>query len=144
MDLEKTIINAMARALFVQAYADQQEEAGRKVPPRTDWMDIAPKTPAAVVSEAYRLAGMIEQLNKASILALFAAARRCDGIQGVAENLPAYANSFGHYAAMGSLGHGVSWTDDHKPVVLLGKTMMLPYFEFHLDDVTPEASPSMG
>jgi hypothetical protein len=122
VNTEKQIIDGIARALFVCAWADKQErlaEMGRKHSnpgPGGDWMDIAPKTPRAARDEALRLVGRLEQLNGAHVLCLLAYAAKADGMNPYADDFdyPAdYARLFGHYVAMQSIGHGVSWFDDH-------------------------------
>jgi hypothetical protein len=132
--LDIIIVTAMARALFVQAYASQQEELqaeGRRAKvakPGQDWMDVAPPTPQAALFAAHNLCGRFEELNGMEILALFAKALRADRADGRPSTLdaealrysdtdpqtPELARLFGHYLAMEAVGHGVSWFDDHE------------------------------
>lgn len=117
MSLERTMIEkGMARALFVCAWVTAKEELGTNFPPRTEYMDVAPATPLLAVFSAYRLAGAVEQANGMNLLALLHKAAKADGIHGTSTlDSPSadYAESFGHYLAMESMGHGVSWFDDH-------------------------------
>jgi hypothetical protein len=129
-NLLNTIIDGMARALFVQAYADAVEQGEIDVAAACmgqDWMDIAPETPKYAYNQAWRLLGKIEELNKSSIHSLHYQAYKADGINYYHDE--EYARLFGHYLAMQSLGHGVSWFDDHTKFDL-----KLPYFEFELED----------
>lgn len=126
------IIDGMARALYVCAYADAIEEGeieGEGAGPGEDWMDVAPETPGYARDAALVLAGRIEERNGMSLICLLYQAGRADGIDVFARPADAdspywfearesrhcnYAESFGHDLAMQSLGHGVSWFDDHK------------------------------
>lgn len=128
-----TIITAMARALFVNAYADAADngelpdgydEAGSG----EDWMNVAPETPRRFENEAWRLAGKIEQLNGMSIICLFNLACEADNVD--MEDAGAnYSSDFGHCLAMQALGTGVSWFDDHERFPI-----KLPYVEAYLGD----------
>jgi hypothetical protein len=130
-----TIVEAMARALFVSAYADHCDEDGSdpdlpRAGPGEDWMDIAPPTPQYAVDTANRLLGRYEEANKTNIWALLFKAAVEDGEipkDGTLMNLPLpkYASDFGHYLAMMALGHGVSWFDDHVEFDLV-----VPHVEF--------------
>lgn len=126
--LTSTIANSIARALFVSAYADYSEEVGNSAPAGADWNDIAPVTPAKAVLEAYRLIGAFEQINGASLLAIFNQACIANNIdfQKVPEK---FAKNYGFYIAMSSLGHGVSWTDDHNAYSISGKDIQHPLRE---------------
>lgn len=111
-----TIIKAMARAMFVTAYADaveNEEIEGETACMGTDCMDVAPPTPIEAVHEAWRLAGIMQAVNNnTSLPCLLLLAVAADELDY--NNLPeGYADSFGHYMAMEALGHGVSWKDDH-------------------------------
>jgi hypothetical protein len=76
-------------------------------------MDAAPATPRDYENEAWRLCGQVESANRLSLICIFAAACRADGVafETVGD---AYARDFGHCVAMQCLGHGVSWFDDHE------------------------------
>src|ERR1035438_4765464 len=60
-DTENTIINAMARAFFVTAWADRQEERGRSFSGQ-ELMDVAPKTPRFAREFALMFAGQFPSL----------------------------------------------------------------------------------
>jgi hypothetical protein len=129
--ITETIIVAMARTLFVSAWSSREEEAKRTYPGH-ELMDVAPKTPPEVVLEAYRLAGHIEAANGMALICLFCKAYNADH-PGCHEEawLSAdddYLRSYGHYLAMGCLGEGASWEDDH-----IEYGVKLPHWEYHLD-----------
>lgn len=121
MKLRDTIIHGMARALFVDNWAMGEEERGRRWPPGSDLMDLAPRTPSRAVLKAARLARRIEQGNRATLPQIYDRALAAPG-RHLREPTPC---DFGHYLAMQSLGHGVSWFDDHPSFPL-----KLPYIEY--------------
>jgi len=115
----KTIIKAMARAMFVSAWTNREEELGRSHGGE-ELMDVAPRAPKRALYEAYRLAGRFEAMNNLCIPALFVKAMIADGIMSKDWNSAdmecaeeKYAREFGHYLAMRALGEGVAWEDDH-------------------------------
>jgi len=85
------IVTAMARALFVSVWADNEEENGRTYS-GSDLMDVAPVTPDDARDLALTLYGKIEQASRMNMWALLAAARRADG--NTADDAD-YAESFG-------------------------------------------------
>jgi hypothetical protein len=115
---DKQIIQAMARALFVSAWASKQEEKGRSFSGR-DIMDEAPRTNVAAKKAAMDLADRISLMNGSRTLQqLF-----MDAVSVGGSNDPF---AFGHYLAMQSLGSGVSWFDDNPEFPL-----NLPLIEFY-------------
>jgi hypothetical protein len=147
--LTNYIIDGMARALYVEAYAyavEEHEIAGAGAGQGEDWMDIAPDTPSYARDAALVLSGRITEKNGMSLICLIYQAAKADGISTDGSDdihYPDgdkeverywyerresrhcnYAEAFGHYLAMMSLGHGVSWFDNHKEFDL--KT---PYIE---------------
>jgi hypothetical protein len=126
MNTRDKIIHGMARALFVDDWARQQEERGRRWPARADLMDLAPRTPPRAVLAAARLARRIEQLNNTTMAKLYDRA-----VAAPERHLSEpTARLFGHYLAMESLGHGVSWFDDHPEFPL--KLPHVEYYDGHL------------
>ena len=129
--IEKTIINGMARAFFVSAWAEKQERKGRSFSGQ-ELMDVAPSTPRYARDFALMYAGglgsLLVHLNnaaRADIMELaniskwpkygdMTEAERAaldemvDGLK-----VEGYASEFGHYLAMMAMGTGVSWFDDH-------------------------------
>jgi hypothetical protein len=122
MNKNDPILTGTARTLFVIAWADRQEERGRHL--QGELMDQAPKTPMSAYLGAARLIGKYEAMNGLEIYCLLREARRVDNDADYSEE---YANDFGHYLAMMSLGHGVSWFDDHADFEL-----KVPMTEFYL------------
>jgi hypothetical protein len=109
------IIEAMARALFVSAWADAEEQEGRSFGGGVDLMDVAPKTSAEAKQHAKKLAKQFEQKNGMSLDELLAKAAEADKDADIDSD---YASDFGHYLAMQAMGHGVSWFDDHEKFTL--------------------------
>lgn len=128
----KTIVEAMARAMFVSTWADQEEEEGRCYPGQ-ELMDVAPATPEDAIYEAYRLVGHFEALNNIGIGALFVQAMVADGhmraenwsYEDLHEAEEEYAYDFGHYLAMRAIGSGVAWEDSHTACGII-----YPHFEY--------------
>lgn len=135
-----TIVDAMAKALFVSAYAGMIDrycedndcsynDLPNNVPyagAGEDWMDNHPPVSDEAKEEAYNIARQYESLNKKSIDALLEEAAEADGIW--VEDIDSdYASEFGHYLGMMALGLGVSWFDDHEKFPL-----QEPNAEFHL------------
>jgi hypothetical protein len=104
---DEDIIEGMARALFVTAWADYEEEEGRTYPGE-DLMDVAPATPQEAVDAAEELYDTIESKSKIN-LNTFTPPGFDEG-----EWSGLLAVELGHYLAMESLGHGVSWSDDYN------------------------------
>lgn len=124
------IAEAMARAMFVSAWADEQESKGPRFAPGTDVMDVAPATPSRVLYRAHNLIGRFELKNKMPMVSLLYQAAKADGIDPYAVTLEdQYVRKFGHYLAMEAIGHGVSWFDDHAKFKI-----EFPYFEYNLGD----------
>lgn len=135
------ILNGMARALFVTAWADWAENAGYSFS-GCELTEVAPKTAATARDHALLLYGAIEEINPQwgrNMPAILAAARRADGIaeddSGPDDRLGnSYEFCFGWYLAMQALGHGVGWFDDHAKFEL-----HFPFHtEFYPDEMTPD------
>jgi hypothetical protein len=136
--VEETIINSMARTLHVCAYADAHDnhdlpEGSPGASHGEDWMDVAPDTSDEAKMFAAVLAGRIQEMNGKSLLFLIRDAAIADGInpdecydQPVGRRGHTYCEMFGHYLAMQSLGHGVSWFDDHEKFPL--KTPLVEFY----------------
>lgn len=124
-DVRDTVITAMARALFVQAYASREEEAGRGIGPGEDWTDHAPPTTAAAWYAAEKLGNAIEKLNLIGLNTLYGA---CAAYYPSEHRVEPQPDDFGFYLAMQSVGSGLAWADDHPDPGL-----RVPRTEFHLD-----------
>ena len=118
------LIDQIARTLYVQAWADRQEERGRRFAPGTELMDVAPKTPRYAKDQAWRLVGMVEGANNMEINALYAQVLRNSG----RKDTPTREFQFGHLLAMQALGHGVGLSD-----AFMGHGVTVPDFEFMLE-----------
>ena len=145
--LDNAVIDGMARAFFVCAWADQQEEKGELYPGQ-QLMDDAPSTPDYAREFALQYSGRLLQANGSSyssLAPLLYLAAKADGINTdedvMIDGEPSgfwevsvnqwnnYAGEFGHYIAMQALGHGTSLFDDHKRFPLT-----VPSTEFYLPD----------
>lgn len=144
--LSNTIVEGMARALFVSTYAEWAEEMCQRgidpLPPIAkggeDWMDVAPETPKEAMVYAWRLCGMIEEANHLNIYCLAAAAHKADWPDRDPCDRPSgYDKMFGHYLAMQAMGHGVSWFDDHEKFPL-----HVPHVSFGPDEVGVQVLPA--
>lgn len=115
-DVREEIVDAMARAFHVNAFAQLQDELAERglkhvsPGPGGDWMDVAPPTPDAAKQFAKKFALAIERDNGASLRELYARAVATPGTRYGKRDAP---HDFGHGFAMQSLGHGVSWFDDN-------------------------------
>jgi hypothetical protein len=160
--MEHEIVEGMARALFVSAYADcveSWEENGGKPEDRPhrcscgeDWMDYAPPTSTAALDVASMLADQIEKVNCCKLGTLYnRATKACKNHPTHCESRTHTPEYFGHYLAMQALGSGVAWTDNHESFLCkvgggLARTMRLPYCEFYIYacDMTGSGSVSDG
>lgn len=116
MHPREQVIRSMARTLIVESFASWADENGEKAKPYVaqggqDWMDttpaMTPECQEAALIEAAVLYGRVKQEwnNEPWIL-----------VQGHAGGEPYDSEddfrTWGHYAVMTCLGHGVAWEDD--------------------------------
>lgn len=126
------IIAGMARAMFVSAWGDLEEDQGRSYPGQ-DLMDVAPETPDYVLIKANECAEAIEKANFAPLDALLTLAftaehkGKRDKNISITEWIGENAELFGHYLAMEAMGTGVSWSDDHARIHI-----KIPDYEFSM------------
>lgn len=124
MTTRNDIIIAMARTIEVLSYTDwcdawdEAERDGRgtrpdaavSAGPGEDWFDVAPETDDPGVREDWLIAAAIlygriaQEWGMDPWSALFNAGQLDEG------------TTWGHYAVMSAVGHGVSWEDDHEPL----------------------------
>lgn len=133
-NLDEVILAAMARAIWISAYADAAdngEHDGERASNGSDWMDAAPETPVRALLAAQTWLDLavkanavvcIWQLAGRALAADDATVRLEKSYEGgpITPRLACYreipepfAADFGHDIAMQIMGHGVSWFDDH-------------------------------
>jgi hypothetical protein len=105
---QEQFADGAARAAYVVAWANIQEEKGKTYPGQ-DLMNVAPSTPLSAYVWAGELIGLLEAANKASLCTLGARAAKSVGVHWTSFD----GENFGHYIAMQAMGTGVSWFDDH-------------------------------
>lgn len=123
------IKEAMAKAFFACAYADQYDEADNPgfSPMGCDWLDMLPEDmdPSAAHA-ADTLAMGIERDNKLPLSDVYHRAVEVkDFCRGDRDLAPAM---FGHYLAMQAMGHGVGLDDAFGQAVY--HAIKVPYVEF--------------
>jgi hypothetical protein len=106
----RTIVDSVARTLWVTAWADWMEEQGERL--HGELFNQAPKTPRQAQDAARKLVKKVESMNKMKIDDLYEAAANAEGHHS---RMPD-EEDFGYSIAMSSLGHGVSWEDDHPDI----------------------------
>jgi len=126
-DRDLLILDAMARAFFVTAWADYEEETGwpSGSPSGMDLMDIAPDTEEEAEEEAVKLYDEIESLNNIDL-----------GEFVDSHDWP--AQEFGHYLAMEAMGTGVGWADSWPE-----HGLEIPYGEFSWLNLDPAKYPDI-
>ena len=128
--MKTILLNAIARALFVSAWADWKDEHGSGCPAQVDVMDIAPETPDFMKGHAEKvLAGWLK-INNLTLEQL--EAKTLETWQGVGDEEEMFRIR-GHYLAMEGLGHGVSWEDDHNEMNLKTFHYEFSYYEIPFD-----------
>jgi hypothetical protein len=116
--MNQDILNAMAKAFFASAWADQAEEAGESLSGK----EIFDVMPAIIDKHAWHAARILymqmQAVNGVSMETLYERAKLESG------NPDFPIKDFGHYAAMEAQGHGVGLFD----YGIFG--IMVPYIEF--------------
>lgn len=118
-----TIIDAIARTLWVQYWADEhdnlaQDDEEHELPWNggDNLHEVAPRTPEEAWLEAGIVVGRFEERNGIQVDAAWAVALKRDGKDWESLDLGETGKSkeeFGHYLAMEALGSGVCWEDRH-------------------------------
>ena len=124
------VIDGMAEALWATMWADKMDELG--VGGHMSGMEITeimPKVPPEAIALGQKIAQQIEQANSISLDNFIPPGFSSeDWYSSDAEKL-------GWYLAMQSMGHGVSWADDHED-----HGLKLPHVEnYELDDLAYQA-----
>lgn len=104
------VVQAASRAFFVDAWTNRAAALGHTFPGE-NLMDVAPENPEDVQEWGTRFIQTVERLNDKDIRLLYEEAAGA-GTPSDHRTEPT-PETFGHYLAMQSLGHGVSWYDDH-------------------------------
>lgn len=109
-DIRHEILEHMARAFFACAWADWADEYGPGT--QGNGVDVMDEMPTEIDPAARHAAGRLteslESLHGKRIEEIFEQAVEISGDDGDREKTP---EMFGHYAAMGAMGHGVSLYD---------------------------------
>lgn len=108
--MKNTVKAELARALFVTAWVEYEDENGRSH--SGNLYDIAPKTPVAATKAADKILKRLEALNKCTTSALLNKAWKADGKSGAPS--AAFAKELGHYLVPMLEESGQDWTDRHE------------------------------
>lgn len=131
---DPAIRDAMARTLWVDAWASNEEEWDRSQSGQ-DVMEIAPPTPEHAHLAARKLYDSIEAASGgtgAIVRALQAA--KVDALAHGGHLRAVTKDDFGYALAMEALGTGVAWTDDHP-----SHGLTVPHTDYYYD-AFPEAT----
>lgn len=125
-NVRNEIIKSAARAAYVSSWANWAEEQGESL--HGELMDQAPNTPAAAVKWARKLISTMEKMNGLKIDKMYwSAAQKADiHHSNTRRGRDASPEEFGYCTAMQSMGHGVSWGDDHPD-----HGFLIPHTEFY-------------
>lgn len=105
----REMLRGIEDALWLSAWSNAMEEAGRgRELPNNITRESADPMPRSVARLARKFASLLVKLNRKSLTQIYEEASRRQGGEIDAEEL-------GYYLTMQGLGHGVSWTDRHKP-----------------------------
>ena len=126
-DTASKIRDAMAKAFFASAYADQYDEAENPgfSASGCDWLDLMPDDmdPAALHAADTLVMDMLRANGGKNAESLLDFVR-----EHSAGDREATAEMFGHYLAMQAMGHGVGLGDAFGRVVY--ESVKVPYVEF--------------
>lgn len=127
-----------ARAFFACAWADWCEHTGQSLS-QCEITEVMPQEldPAAFAAADHMIAS-IEASHSAPISAVF---QRAADMSAMAEagDRSRTAEMFGHYCAMGAMGHGVGLWDALGEAA--DKFVQTPHMEFSMFDLDPETYP---
>lgn len=105
------IVNAMARAFWVEAWFTREEEEHRSHSGE-ELMDVAPPTPPGALVLAQDFAAKLAEANGTDLWSLYEKCAHAPG-RHLKEPTP---KDFGHYMAMEAMRSGAGWWDDHPEV----------------------------
>lgn len=143
-EIRHEIVFHMAKAFFASAWADYSEQIGPHYPAGCEIMDAMPDdedTDPAAVYAAFDLAASLEKHHGGMHLAeIFRKALEISGPDG--GDREHTAEMFGHYAAMGAMGHGVGlWDALGREACDFVDTYGAGHFEFSWLDLDPKVYP---
>jgi len=130
--IREIIVESMARAFFVSAWARHEEEQrdfdergydGDGNVEGVDLMEIAPRTSPKAMKAAKEFAKRVERANGTSLPALYQTAVAQDG-----HRTPPNPADFGHFLAREAMDHGVGWFDNHPEFPL-----SVPSYSFSIE-----------
>lgn len=105
------ILEGMAKILFMEKMADELEEMEHHIGGGQDYANYIGETPTPALYMASEIIGRLEHANNGvSVVDLYHQALEADDIVDSSE----LRSRFGSDLAMQSLGHGVSWFDNHE------------------------------
>lgn len=108
--MSDAVKDGMASAFFATAWADMVEEEGMDVNLSGEEItNIMPEIDPSAEASAEKLYKRIEKDNGRSMERIVEEMYMREGGDEDYE----FEELFGHYLAMESMGHGVSWSDDH-------------------------------
>lgn len=137
-EIHDEIMEHMARAFFACAWADWCDEYGPGTQGNgVDVMDEMPdEVDPSATAAAKDLAEALEKQHGIPLAMIFRRAVALSGSDGDREKTP---EMFGHYAAMGAMGHGVSLHDSLG--TRAAEFVDVPYMEFSYFDLDPAKYP---
>jgi hypothetical protein len=100
------MLNGILEAMWLTAWANAEEEAGRRLP-RNITMETAPPPPASAKKIAKEYAKALAAVNGGRLSGIYDRA-------SVYEKGHVDARELGYYLTMQGMGHGVSWDDSHN------------------------------
>lgn len=115
------ILKGIARGVFVDHWATEQEEEGESFPGGTNLDTVAPPTSAHARKWAREVADKITKANNTSLARLYAKVK--------AAGYPHDEEHFGYHLGMQTAGSGVSWSDDTPK--LDHDEIEVPYREYY-------------
>lgn len=146
-DTRNEIVRHMARAFFACAWADYSEQVGPHYAAGSQIFDVMPdELDPSAVWIAFELARQLEEIHGYTLDRIFAKAAEISESRRGGDR-PRTAEMFGHYAAMGAMGHGVGLWDafgpDAERYVLKGGCLYFDDYSWHeFDEKTyPDTRP---
>ena len=133
-ELREVVYQGALEGLWLNAWADAQQEAGFRPPSRIT-LETADWPPPSAENLAVEFVSRLRDLN-GSIAEMVARAAAADGVRvqrltrGAKDPFDTFVEKYGAHLgyslAMSAQGHGVSWEDDHKAF-----DVTVPYVEVY-------------